>query len=165
MECIVLKAAFRMPALMLQKPHRRSKAKEHVVALERRLELWAKGHFEELLKEGETIQKTLSRCHRVLSKSELVRSFSRFIFEGKVRTALRVLNESGSTFGTPLSLSAPLSDSDPSLGTVHGAILLKHPEPSSASPDYFYLPTLLPMTMIPTLLSLTSLMASILGGL
>ena len=128
-----------------------------MVALERRLELWAKGNFEELLKEGETIQKTLSRGHRVLSKSELVRSFSRFIFEGKVRTALRVLNESGSTFGTPLSLSAPLSDSDPSLGTVRGAILLKHPEPSSASPDYFYLPTLLPMTLIPTLLSLTSL--------
>ena len=58
------------------------------------------------------------------------------MFEGKVRTALRVLNESGSTVGTPLSLSAPLSDSDPSLGTVREAILLKHPEPTTASPDY-----------------------------
>ena len=51
------------------------------------------------------------------------------MFEGKVRAVLRVLNESGSTVSTPLSLLAPLSDSDPSLGTVHEAILLKHPEP------------------------------------
>ena len=70
--CIALKAAFLMPALMLQKSHRRSKAREHVVALERRLELCAKGNFEELLKEGEAIQKTFSRGHRVCSKSELV---------------------------------------------------------------------------------------------
>ena len=58
------------------------------------------------------------------------------MFEGKVRAALRVLNESGSTVDTPLSLSAPLSGSGPSLGTVREAILLKHPEPSTASPDY-----------------------------
>ena len=66
------------------------------------------------------------------------------MFEGKVRTALRVLNESGSTVGTPLSLSAPLSDSDPSLGTVHEAILLKYPEPTTASPDYCLLTNIPP---------------------
>ena len=55
-----------------------------------------------------------------------------------------------------------MSDSDPSLGTVHEAILLKHPEPATASSDYCLLTTLLPITMIPTLFSLTSLMASIL---
>ena len=57
-----------------------------------------------------------------------------------------------------------MSDSDPSLGTVHEAILLKHPEPATASPDYCLLTTLLPITMIPTLFSLTSLMASILDA-
>ena len=143
-----------------------SKAREHVVALERRLELWAKDNFEELLKEGEAIQKTFSQGHCILSKSELVRSFSHFMFEGKVRAALRVLIESGSTVGTPLSLSAPLSDSDPSLCTVREAILLKHPEPATASPDYCLLTDTPPHDHDPHFVEFDIIvMASILGGL
>ena len=50
-ECIALKAAFLLPLLVLQKPFRRSKAKDHVTALERRLTLWSDGCFDQLLKE------------------------------------------------------------------------------------------------------------------
>ena len=48
-----LKAIHVMPALLLQKPNKNSKAKIHVVALERRLELQKNGKIIELLDEGE----------------------------------------------------------------------------------------------------------------
>ena len=57
MECIALKAAFLLPLLVLQKPHRRSKLKEHCKILERRLALWKDGMFQDLLREGITIQR------------------------------------------------------------------------------------------------------------
>ena len=40
METVALRAAIVLPILLLQKPHRRSKAKEHVACLERRLRIW-----------------------------------------------------------------------------------------------------------------------------
>ena len=55
MECIALKAALLLPLLVLQKPHRRSKTKDHVTALERRLTDWTEGCLDQLLKEGEAI--------------------------------------------------------------------------------------------------------------
>ena len=58
------------------------------------------------------------------------------MFEGKVEAALHVLNESGSKADQPLSLSSPLSDSDPSLETVCKAIISKHPDPAPISPLY-----------------------------
>jgi len=45
-----------MPALLLQKPSRNSKTKDHVAALSRRLDRWEKGDLDELLHEGVTIQ-------------------------------------------------------------------------------------------------------------
>ena len=136
MECIALKAAFLLPLLLLQKPHRRSKLKEHVKALEHRLVLWKDGLFKDLLKEGNTIQKKFkpNRCHR--NKSDPLRLFTRFMFQGNVKGALRVLNENGSKTGRPLSLSSPLSESDPSLGSVRDALLSKHPDPGPISPSH-----------------------------
>ena len=43
LEGIAMRAAMVMPALLLQKPHPRSKAKDHVLSLERRLNLWSNG--------------------------------------------------------------------------------------------------------------------------
>ena len=66
MECIALKAAFLLPLLLLQKPHRQSKLKENVKALERRLVLWKDGSKDfSLLKEGNTTQKKFKSncCH------------------------------------------------------------------------------------------------------
>ena len=58
LESVAMKAAMVMPALLLQKPHPRSKAKDHTIHLERRLRLWSEG---DLMKEGYTIQHHLSR--------------------------------------------------------------------------------------------------------
>ena len=53
-----------MPNLLLQKPSKNSKLKDHQLALERRLELWHKGEFEELYFEGETIQASLKTIQK-----------------------------------------------------------------------------------------------------
>ena len=52
MEALALKAATLLPLLVLQKPHRASKTRDHVVCLQRRLALWAAGDIEALVKEG-----------------------------------------------------------------------------------------------------------------
>ena len=100
MECITLKVALVFPILVLQKPHRRSKVKDHLNALEWWLKLWNDGLFEDLLKEGNTVQERSSR-DRWFKKTDLVSLFFRFMFEGKVKDALRVLNESGSKAKIP----------------------------------------------------------------
>ena len=62
LEGIALKAAMIMPALLFQKPHSRSRTKEHVKHLERRLNLWKDGNIDSfILDEGQTIQSRLSR--------------------------------------------------------------------------------------------------------
>ena len=46
-----------MPNLLLEKPSRSSKSKDHLETLKRRLDLWKEGELAELLREGETMQK------------------------------------------------------------------------------------------------------------
>ena len=64
LESIALKAAMTMCALLLQKPNRTSKSKDHVACLERRMTLWRAGDLEDLLQEGQTIQHRLSTSKR-----------------------------------------------------------------------------------------------------
>ena len=68
MECLTLKATFVFPILVLQKPHGRSKVRDHVNALDQRLKLWNDGLFEDLLKKGNTIQERFSRGRQISKK-------------------------------------------------------------------------------------------------
>ena len=61
LEGIAMTAAMVMPALLLQKAHPRSKAKDDVLSLERRLNLWSNGNVKELLDEAHTIQRRLTQ--------------------------------------------------------------------------------------------------------
>ena len=56
---IGFKAIMVMPSLLLQKPSRKSKSRDHLKSLENQMKLWNAGEMMELLKEGETIQKDL----------------------------------------------------------------------------------------------------------
>ena len=49
MECIALKASFVKQTLLLQKPSQKSKSKDHVTHLKRRLELWKQGDIPALV--------------------------------------------------------------------------------------------------------------------
>ena len=60
LEAIALKAAMTLPSLMLQKPHAKSKTRDHISCLRRRLISWGKGDTEDLLKEGKALQKSLA---------------------------------------------------------------------------------------------------------
>ena len=58
---IAFKAIMVMSSLLLQKPSQKSKSKDHLRALERRLELWESGEVMELLKESDTIQNNIDK--------------------------------------------------------------------------------------------------------
>ena len=69
---VAYKAIMAMPNLLLQKPSRNSKSKDHLGALERRLHLWKEGELAELLVEGETIQISLSDSKRTTTIAEFL---------------------------------------------------------------------------------------------
>ena len=72
---IAFKAIMVMPALLLQKPSRSSKAKDHAEALSRRLELWDKGNLHDLIHEGTTIQDQLETSKKTKSTEEISKAF------------------------------------------------------------------------------------------
>ena len=63
LEGIALQAVMVMPALLLQIPHPKSKAKEHSQHLEHHLQLWLEGNIDSLMDEGRTIQLQFTRNH------------------------------------------------------------------------------------------------------
>ena len=56
LESVALRAAMLMPILLLQKPHSRSKTREHVACLSHRLVSWNDGDIDSLMQEGHAIQ-------------------------------------------------------------------------------------------------------------
>ena len=56
LETVALKAATVFPILLLQKPSRVLKTKDHINCLERRLASWSNGDLDELAKEGRAMQ-------------------------------------------------------------------------------------------------------------
>ncbi len=96
-EAIALKAAMTLPPLMLQKPYIGSKAKDHVVCLERWLALcicnWKKGQLNELNLEGRTIQSRLTKLTAAWKKDDehLLRTFAKLMLAGKVKAAIRLI--------------------------------------------------------------------------
>ena len=55
LESVALRAATVLPILLLQKPRRASKKKEHITCLERRLKIWKVGGLGKLVLEGRAI--------------------------------------------------------------------------------------------------------------
>ena len=98
LESVAFQAAMAMPALLLQKPHPKSKAKEHTLHLDRRLKQWMNGDIEGLLEEGRTIQHRLNSHHNQSQRSpeHTARVFAKLMMEGKVRAALQVISEDNS---------------------------------------------------------------------
>ena len=85
-----------LPLLLLQKPGPRSKAKDHSLALARRLELFKSGAIDELLKEIRFIQKSFTSSRKAKTREQVSRIFAKLMFEGKVSAALKILEiESG----------------------------------------------------------------------
>ena len=130
LEGIAMKAAMILPALLLQKPHLRSRTKEHVKEhvkhLERCLGLWKDGNLDSLLDEGQAIQSRLTRetKNRNTTTDQLSRKFSKLMMEGNVKAALRLIADDHT--GQPLRLDSVTDPDNPS-EIVLDILLKKHP--------------------------------------
>ena len=92
-ESISLSAAMTMPSFLLQKHHPKSTSKEHVQVLARRLDEWKKDNVSSLLHEGRCIQQRLKprKGKTNFKDDDLVKFFAKFMRQGKVRAAIRLL--------------------------------------------------------------------------
>ena len=124
LEPIALTAAFVLPALMLQKPSSRSKAKEHSVCLAKRLELWKQGDIDSLMVEGRTIQNHISSSHpKSFTANNEARTFANLVKEGKLKAAQRLLSNDDN--GKPMALTEE----------VKHCLEKKHPARHPPSPE------------------------------
>ena len=90
---IALMACSVMQPLLLQKPYKQSKAKDHSICLGRRLDLWRKGCFTDLLNECRIQQHLRNPQSRKSGSHSISRLFDHLMAEGKVNMALRLLAE------------------------------------------------------------------------
>ena len=82
-----------MPTLLLQKPHSKSKVKDHIRHLQRRLDLWLDRDLQALLDEGKCIQKRLVSNIRSSNDEDVGRNFRNLMLKGRVQGALRYLSK------------------------------------------------------------------------
>ena len=111
LEAFLIKAAMSMPALALQKPHAKSKTREHITCLARRLELWRKGDIAELRKEGKVIQDALTTSSKKNNREKddwTARRCAKLMMEGNLRGSLRLLTSS--TQKGPLKLDQTIDE-------------------------------------------------------
>ena len=90
---IALKMAMITFPLLLQKPSRKSKAKDHTNYLTKRLEWWKAGNISAIIHEGREIQKRLIAAKRN-SAENTDKIFTRLMLHGKVAAALRWIGNS-----------------------------------------------------------------------
>ena len=133
MECIALTAAMLMPMIILQKPFKKSKPKDHQNCLKRRMQLWLKGNINELMIEGRTIQMKLKKTTtpHLSSDDTLAHKFAQFMKKGNIKAALRLLDMQQK--GGPLNAEQKIDDT--SEETVLETLIKKHPEARSAHPS------------------------------
>ena len=117
-----------MPHLLLQKSHRTSKAKDHVIQLEHQLKSWAEGDIDQLLHEGRTIQRQLisTTSRNPKQEEQSARTFSRLMMKGKVKAALRLISDQEKGSVLPLD-SLVFTTGDTPAKTVFDILLEKHP--------------------------------------
>lgn len=133
LESVALMATTVLPILVLQIPHRRSKAKEHSTCLERRLKFWKDGDLTALVMEGRAIQQRLPKCSNPKQENRLAHTFANLMFKGKTHAALDLLANAGK--GSLLHLDQPADVSDPNSKTVREVLVSKHPVGLPVAPD------------------------------
>ena len=84
--------------IMLQKPSARSKNRDHIKYLSKRLEMWKNGQLSELMSECEEIQLNLQRSTKRKQDSK-EKEFTRLMLIGEVGKALKLVNEQNDIAG------------------------------------------------------------------
>ena len=94
MKHATFKAIMVMPSLILQKPSRNSKAKDHSEALRRTMILWQYDDLLQMFKEAETIQKELKDSTKPKSIAQLSKKFVEHMNKGDINSAIKLLSNS-----------------------------------------------------------------------
>lgn len=145
LECIALKACTVIQCLLLQKPHARSKSKEHLTHLERRMKLWQKGDISTLLHEGKCIQRHLPPpTYQSEDLEKNARIFNNLMLQGNVKAALRVISKGmkGGILSMDDMIQTGIDENgEISQKTTRSLLEEKHPKGKEALPH-----TLLPST-------------------
>ena len=135
LECIAMKAITVIQIVLLQKPSRTSKSKDHVKHLQRRLDLWLQGDLETLLDEGKCIQNRLGNVTQASSDETVSRIFRDLVIQGKVQSALRYLSRN--TSGGVLKLDDLIpetKDGETNMRSTRDILEEKHPKGRDADP-------------------------------
>ena len=120
-----------LPILVLQIPYRRSKVKDHIACLERRLKAWKDGDIEILVEEGRTLQLRLPKFNSQHSGNLLARSFADLMFKGKTHAALDLLAKGGK--GGVLRLEQLVMTNSTNTQSVRDILKSKHPASQPAT--------------------------------
>ena len=100
---IAWKCVMTMPQLLLQKPAKTSKSKDHVEALKRRLILWKNGDILELLRECKTIQARIKSTTPSKSTEATSKKFATLMKQGNISAAVKLLTSNMSAGILPLN--------------------------------------------------------------
>ena len=104
----------------MQKPRRKTKARDHLIALERRLKLWDEGSINELVDESTEIQKRLPSTNTSMNLQKISMKFKHLMQKGNAIGALWLLTNNMSNGILPLT--------DETLHLLH----TKHPRMQNA---------------------------------
>ena len=136
-QCIALKVFMILPCLLLQKPSRNSKAKDHALKLNERLGMWKDGKIMDIMSECRQIQHQL-KSGKQRTSEDTARIFSKLVFSGKINAALKFLSSEADNGVLDLNDATmkELSDKHPEPSPISEETLLSGPI-RSALPSYF----------------------------
>ena len=80
-----------MPALLLQKPSKTSKSRDHLDSLEKRLQLRERGEVKSLLLEAETIQQRLTSNNHPKNIADVSKKNAKLMGKGNINGTLKLL--------------------------------------------------------------------------
>ena len=129
---VCMKAITLIQTLLLQKPSIRSKTKDHICHLKRRLDLWYSGDIQQLLNEGRSIQTRM--ISRVFTEKNDIDGyiFRSLMAQGKVKSALNYLSRDKSSGCLGLDDVIPESNGM----TTRDVLRNKHPPGKPAHSEY-----------------------------
>ena len=134
---IAIKVHMILPSILLQKPSKTSKAKEHLAKLGQRMLLWKEGKVDDLMRENRCIQRKLQQTRKHNSE-DTARIFAKLMFQGKVNAALKFLSEENDHGIHELNneVIETLKEKHPKPAKIHEDILLQGPI-DIVTPAYF----------------------------
>ena len=134
LESVALKATVVLPLLLLQKPSKSSKNKDHMACIERRMPLWREGDLFELLHEGMAIQIRKPKIHsNRFSKPSPARSFAEKRYNGRTKEALETLK--GKEQGGVQQMNDQVPSTTGENQYVRDVLKEKHPESQPCNLD------------------------------